>query len=108
MDSQLEHMTIDLGVSRRKELNEFVLTALGGQIELLMRRLFGGGSIPVSIRGTSNEINAFTKALSHEKKYMEAYTKYGLDNPRTFKNRYSLESAVKDFERQTGIKWPFK
>ena len=35
---------------------------------------------------------------------MDTYRKFGLDNPRTYRSRYALDSAVKKFERSTGIK----
>ena len=33
---------------------------------------------------------------------------YGLGDRKTYESRYKLDSAVKNFERETGLKWPMK
>ena len=105
----LKTIEIDLNVANRGELNEGYLTAMGGQIELLMKMMFGGGpGVPVSVRGTRSELNSFTRALSREKRYMDAFNRYGLGDQRTFGSKYKLDSAVANFEKVTGLKWPLK
>ena len=47
-------------------------------------------------------------ALVSEKKYMSAYLAHGLNDPRTMRDKAKLSNSVKKFERETGIKWPFK
>ena len=102
-------MVLDLGASRRGELNEFVLRMMGGAIKMLLRRMFGDDSaIPVKVKGNKKEISAFAKAIGKEKKYMKTAAKHGLNNPKTYKDKYSLRKATSKFERATGIKWPFK
>jgi hypothetical protein len=64
--------------------------------------------IPARIRGTASQINSFRSAASGEKKYLNAIKKHGLDNPHTFASRYRLDLAVRNFERETGLKWPMK
>ena len=39
---------------------------------------------------------------------MNAFVKYGLNDPRTFNSKWELDTAVQKFERATGLKWPFK
>jgi len=99
---------IDFAEVRDDKLNESWLAMFGGAVEMLMKAMFGGGSIPVNIRGTRSEVNSFTNVLGKEKSYMKAYKKYGLSDPNTFKSKYNLDKAVKGFEKATGLKWPFK
>lgn len=104
----LAPIIIDLGIHRRGELNESWLAMFGGAIEMILGKMFGSPSSPVKVRGTRNEIDSFSKTLRGEKKYIEAAARYGLDDPRTYKNKYKLDQAIKNFERTTGIKWAFK
>lgn len=64
--------------------------------------------VPSAIRGTSSQVSSFQKAAIGEKQYMKAVEKHGLNNPATFASRSRLESAIKNFERETGMKWPLK
>ena len=73
-----------------------------------MAGMFGGTSIPVSVTGTKKQIGSFQKALGHEARYLKAMKKYGLDNPAAHKSKASLDRAIKNFESDTGIVWPFK
>jgi hypothetical protein len=108
-NEELVPIVIDLGVARRGEMDESFLRMFGKGIQMLMRSMFGGG-VPsnVSITGTKSEISSFSKALGKEKRYMKTAAKYGLDNPRTYKDKYKLRKATSDFQKKTGIKWPFK
>ena len=73
-----------------------------------MRAMFGTGRVSASIRGSQSEIEAFKNTLASERNYIKAYQRYGLDDPRTFRNKGKLKSTISKFERETGIKWPFK
>ena len=99
---------IDLGAHRRQELHEDYLAQFGAAVGLLMRAITQGYSIPVSVRGTQREIDSFTSVLGSERRYMNAFNKYGLNNDATYASKYKLDKAVKDFEMSTGLKWPFK
>jgi len=104
-----EPMTIDLNAAANGELNESFLKAFGSLVKVAMRYVFGDGiAIPVNVKGTKKQIGDFAHALGREKKYLSAYQRYGLDNPITHRNRASLKSAVRNFEKSTKIKWPFK
>ena len=107
-DSEMVPIEIDLGAARRGEVDESFLVMFGGAIKMLMSRMFGGGSIPVKIKGNRSEINSFANTMNGEKRYMSTAAKYGLNDPRTYKDKYKLRKSIKSFERKTGIKWPFK
>lgn len=100
---------IDLGIARKKEINETFLRAMGDHIEMMIRWIFGENVFfPKKIKGTQSEVNKFLRALSSEKNYMNSYKKYGLTDKRTYDNKYKLDKAVQDFEKETRLKWPFK
>jgi len=105
---ELQEIDIDLNSMSRGELDESFLRMFGWAIEKIMGSMFGGASIPVTVKGTQSQVRDFSKVLGKEKDYLLKYKKYGLDNPQTYRSKYSLDSAVKKFERSTGIKWPFK
>ncbi|MDP3986999.1 MAG: hypothetical protein Q8P81_02120 [Nanoarchaeota archaeon] len=101
-------MVIDLGIARRGDLNENSLGQFGAQIDFMLNSMFRGGLPSGLVRGTEREIDSFMQALNNEKGYISDYQKYGLNDPNTYSSRYRLESAIKNFERATGIKWPIK
>ena len=74
----------------------------------LLSLYYAGVDVPFNILGSSNQIDSFMKALSGEKKYMDAYMSHGLTDHRTLTSRHKLSDAVKRFENETGLKWPFK
>lgn len=102
----MEQFVIDL--SQHKLLKEQSLATMGAELKAVLRGMFGPVKTSLSVRGTSSEIEKFVAALAGEKKYMESYLKYGLDDPRTLSNKYKLHNAAMSFERETGITWPFK
>ena len=53
-------------------------------------------------------MSAFASAIGNEKKYIDTARKYGLEDPKTYKDKSKLKKATNAFERVTGIKWPFK
>jgi len=106
MDEEKE--IIDLGINRKGELNESFLRMFGTAIKGILKRMFGsGGSVPFKFKGNKSEIKSFTKAINSEKKFMDAFMRYGLDDPKTLKRRGNLKKNVKKFQRKTGISWPF-
>ena len=108
-DREMTEMVVDLGANRRGELNEIFLRSFGKAVQFMMRAMFGDESaIPVKVKGNKREINAFAKTMGKEKKYMKTPAKNGLNNPKTYQRKYKLRKAAADFEKTTGIKWPFK
>ena len=104
----MEHSVIEIDLSAGKNLNESFLRMFGTAIQSILKAMFGGYSIPVNVKGTREQIKAFSDTLNSEKQYMDAYRKYGLDNPTTYRSKFQLNKAVNDFERKTGIIWPFR
>jgi len=80
----------------------------GGWVEQILGSMFGGRSLPLAVKGSQRDVQSFARALGGEKSYLEAVKRYGLDHPTTYKNRSKLDNAIKGFERETGLKWPFK
>ena len=39
---------------------------------------------------------------------MDSYIKHGLGDERTLSDRHRLMRAIENFERETGLRWPFK
>jgi len=107
-EDKMVELVIDFNELREKRLDESFLTMFGGWVEHLLKAMFGGWTPPVSIRGTQSDVRAFASALGGEKNYIEAVGRYGLDHPATYKSRAKLDNAIKGFERDTGLKWPFK
>ena len=89
-------------------LNESWLGMFGYWTKVILSRMFGGKAIGVSVKGTQAQVNSFTNALAKEKRYLESFMRNGLNNPQTYKSKARLDVATKSFERNTGIKWPFK
>jgi hypothetical protein len=99
---------IDLGMVKEGKLNEDFLRQFGSWIETALGYMFGMNSIPITVKGTKSQIESFGKTLQSEKKYIEAWHQYGLDDARTHSSKAYLDNAVKGFEKSTGIKYPFK
>ena len=106
-EEQIEQV-IDLGVQRRGDVTESYLVGLGAQLGYALNQLMVGAAGTMKVRGTRSEIDSFTKALGSEKRYLDAYIANGLDDPRTLRNKQRLSKAALDFEKTTGLKWPFK
>jgi|7_EtaG_2_1085326.scaffolds.fasta_scaffold04254_5 hypothetical protein len=104
---------IDLDYKKTKNLEEGVVhtapAALGDAVKIALWDMFGYQSAPsIDLKGTPQQISAFVTALSGEKKYLDSIMRNGLDSPMTYKSKYSLENAISNFERETGIEWPVK
>ena len=105
----LTPIILDLDELKSGKLEEFnVLGQMGSAIKLILSQMFGGSAIPVTVKGSRGDVRSFARTIGREKKYMSAYKKHGLDDPRTYKSRFKLNKSVRDFERKTKLKWPFK
>lgn len=96
-----------LDLTRGKQLDESFLRQFGWLIKKIMERMFGGSNVPVKVKGSKEQIKALSQVLAGEKEYMTKFHDLGLDNPQTFRSKAKLESAIQQFERATGLKWPF-
>ncbi len=101
-------MIIEINLNSDLVLAEGWLDMFAGSVKAIMKSLLGGPEIPVRVKGNRQAIKAFGELLGKEKKYIYAVAKYGLNDPRTYKNKFSLYKAISRFERVTGLKWPFK
>lgn len=112
MSDELQSVVIDLNANKQDLLNESWLAMFGGAVEMLLKSMFQGDLGPFeskfSVSGTPTQVAAFGDALGKEKKYMESFLKYGLNDPRSFASKADLNKAVANFERETSIKWPLK
>ena len=108
-EDKITPVVIDLNVAKDKKINESFLSMFGGAMKMVLRRMFGDIQMPmVEVKGTKSQLTAFAEVLKREKNYMAAYVDLGLNNPATYKSKYLLDSAVRNFEEKTDIKWPFK
>ena len=108
-NGDLVPIKIDLTIGNA--INESWLAMFGATIQTILRGMFGARSpalVPVNVVGSSSQIKSFEKALGSEAKYLRAMHKYGLNDPKVLKNKAPLEKAIKSFEKETGIIWPFK
>ena len=109
INEELVDYELDLGANRKGEVNESYLAALGYSIKFALQRMFNPMPGPkLKVRGTAKEIDSFFSALKSEKRFMDAYTKHGLNDPKTIKNASALKRSVSRFEGTTGLRWPFK
>ena len=107
-EGKLVNMVIDLEKLKSDQLDEGYLSMFGAWIEYFLNGLFGGWTPPVAVKGSQRDVEAFARALAGEKRYIETARRYGLDHPTTYKNKAKLDNAIRGFEGDTGIKWPFK
>ena len=92
----------------KNTLNENILHVFAAGIEYLLTKMYKGRRIPVKVRGNRIEVQRFTDALVNEKRYMDFIKKYGLDNPMTYKQKATLDVAIKRFEKEAKINWPIR
>jgi hypothetical protein len=104
----MEKLVIDLNDKNLKEFRSALTPFAIGVRNMLLDMYQAGFDIPVSIKGTQAQIESFFKALKNEKRYMDSYMKYGLGDSRSMINKRDLDSAVRGFEDETGLRWPFK
>ena len=107
-EDKLAPIVIDFSQLRKQELNESFLAMFGGWVEHILGAMFGNTSIPVSVRGNRREVESFARTIGSEKNYLESARRHGLDHPMTYKSKAKLDNAIKGFEKDTGLKWPFK
>ena len=101
-------LTLDLNeVKRLSKLDESFMLMFRTWIKVILKFIFGDVSFPVQVKGSPSEVAAFGKAITGEKKYIDSIKKYGLNNRQTYSSRAQLASSIRNFERETGLKWPF-
>lgn len=108
MSDKLVPITINLNEAQGGVLNESWLRMFGSAVETILKAMFKGSSLPVSIRGNDSQVKAFAKALGGEKNYLQSWANFGMKDPKTAFSRAELDKAISQFERSTRIPWPFK
>ena len=108
MDHDFENKVLDLEEYKNNQLNENILHVFAAWIEYLLSKMFKGRRIPVRVRGNRLEVERFTDALVNEKRYMDYIKKYGLDDPMTYRQKATLDVAIKRFERESKLNWPLR
>ena len=101
---------VSIHINFDDQINESFLEMFGTTLKMILKRMFGQDIFlpPISVSGDPHQVESFARALAGEKRYFDSYVTHGLNDPRTYRNKYELESAVSNFERATNIKWPFK
>ena len=108
-DKELQTIEIDLTIAKDGEISESFLRMFGSNVKWLMQAMFGSNSaLPVKVKGNKQQISDFARAMGGEKKYIKTAAKYGLDDPRAYKDKFGLRQKIRKFESSTGLKWPFK
>ena len=98
----------DLNKYKENKLEESFLRMFGWGMEHILKTMFDGQSMPISVRGSKNEVRAFMRILAAEKKYADSFKRFGLMNPSTFRNKYKLNRAIEAFEKETGLIYPVR
>ncbi len=112
-DNSLVPIKINLNIAHEEEISESYLRAQAFRIKWLIKSMFGEHDAPfagigTSITGTPAQLAAFANVIGNEGRYMDAFNRNGLGDPHTFQSKWRLDDAVGRFERETGLKWPFK
>tara|TARA_Y100000310_G_scaffold109415_1_gene107872 strand:- start:837 stop:1172 length:336 start_codon:yes stop_codon:yes gene_type:complete len=99
---------IVIDFTQKEMIDESWLRMFGENIKGILKAMFGGLAIPVQVKGSTNDIRSFVEALKKEKSWIESSKRYGISGPRTVRTKAELDKAASEFQRATGIKWPFK
>ena len=102
-------INLNLNHKNNARLTEDMSTDFSNDVYFLMQSLYDGRApdIKVSMAGNQGQIMSFFTALQREKRYMDSFMRHGLDDAQTKHSHYELEDAVREFEFETGLTWPF-
>lgn len=89
-------------------LSEQYMKDFAYKVGQILKAMTTGRHAPVSVTGEADKVKAFARALGYEEKYIKALQESNMSNPDTMSLRHELESAIADFEKSTGIKWPVR
>jgi hypothetical protein len=117
-------------MSNKKVLNEFIATTTPYQrylarfSKMLLKQLYGndviltadvtnlkededGGKLNFSIAGDEDDVKSYARAIMAQKNYLDAYIQFSVDHFQSQKTREILDQEIAEFERTTGLLWPF-
>jgi|TARA_R110001583_G_scaffold69358_1_gene196698 hypothetical protein len=102
-------LKFNLNHKNNVSLTEDVYSDFSNDVYFLMQALHGGSNLTpnISVTGNQSQIMSFFSALQREKRYMDSYVKHGLNDAQTMTSKYQLDDAVRKFEYETGLRWPF-
>jgi len=107
MTDNLKPVTIVLDPQERL-MENFNPYDMANTIRQVVVALSGMGPIPnISISGSPSQIGSFVELIAREKHLYDAYVRNGLNDPRTHQSQVHLKYAAAQFERDTGIKYPY-
>lgn len=89
-------------------INESFLAMFGSIVELAIKRMFGFDIPNISFKGHPTDVQRLVRTLASEKRYIDSYLHNKLNEPEVIQNKFRLEKAIYDFERETGIPWPIR
>lgn len=108
-DNEMIPFEIDLSVvNQGKVMEDLDYRRFSSSVKRVLDSIFGGAFAPVKVKGSKQEIESFAKVIARDKRYIRMVAKYGLDDPRVYKDKFKLRKAIAKFERTTGIKYPFE
>ena len=104
-----KHVKLNLNHKDRSTIKESLYSDFSNDVYFLMQSLYNGRApdLKISLSGNQSQIMSFFTALQREKRYMDAFMKHGLNDAQTMNSKYQLENAVRKFEFETGLRWPF-
>ena len=120
-------------MSNKKVLNEVIAIAspyqryLATYSKMLLKQMYGqdvmltadvtnlkeeededvGGKLNFSITGEEDDVKSYGRAIIAQKNYLDAYIQFGMGHFQTEKTREILDQEIAQFERTTGLWWPF-
>ena len=62
----------------------------------------------IVVRGNAQEVEAYAKALGAEAEYLKIYSDLGPNDPKATRASAMLDMVTSEFERISGLQWPFK
>ena len=101
-------------------LNETWNEMLGSWTKTLLKYMYGKdvnvvanlneeeSSTKFKITGKYQDVKSYAKAIVSEKEFLDAFKEFGEGHPQTNMKREEVRNHVADFQRITGLEWPFK
>ena len=110
VNESLSHeLNFNLSTAKKNGLlTEGLAGMFGAWVKLILKSVFGDIDLPIGVSGDKKEVEAFARAIQGEKRYIDSIQRYGLSNRQTYQSRARLATSIRNFERETGLKWPFK
>jgi hypothetical protein len=108
MHSIKEDKVAKYNIDFSSRLSEQYMKDFAYKVGQILKAMTTGRHAPVSVTGEADKVKAFAKAIGYEEKYIRALQESNINSPDTMILRHELESAIADFEKSTGIKWPVR